>query len=139
MVSFCALGLSLLLGVPLAWLLARVGFPGKALVRSLVLLPMVLPPTVGGVALLLGFGRRGLLGGWLENTFGIVLPFHTSGAVVAATFVAMPFLVISLEGTLAGLRTSYEETAASSAPLPYGSSAPSPSPWSPPASPPVPR
>ncbi|MGW7022918.1 ABC transporter permease [Streptomyces decoyicus] len=112
-VSFCALGLSLLLGVPLAWLLARVGFPGKALVRSLVLLPMVLPPTVGGVALLLGFGRRGLLGGWLENTFGIVLPFHTSGAVVAATFVAMPFLVISLEGTLAGLRTSYEETAAS--------------------------
>ncbi|SEB89659.1 ABC transporter permease [Streptomyces sp. 2314.4] len=113
LVSFCALGLALLLGVPLAWLLARVNFPGKALVRSLVLLPMVLPPTVGGVALLLGFGRRGLLGPWLEGTFGIVLPFHTSGAVVAATFVAMPFLVISLEGTLAGLRTSYEETAAS--------------------------
>ncbi|GGU61608.1 hypothetical protein GCM10010211_28270 [Streptomyces albospinus] len=113
LVSFWALGLSLLLGVPLAWLLARVEFPGKALVRSLVLLPMVLPPTVGGVALLLGFGRRGLLGPWLENTFGIVLPFHTSGAVVAATFVAMPFLVISLEGTLAGLRLSYEETAAS--------------------------
>ncbi|WP_260637141.1 ABC transporter permease [Streptomyces angustmyceticus] len=113
LVSFSALGLSLLLGVPLAWLLARVEFPGKALVRSLVLLPMVLPPTVGGVALLMGFGRRGLLGPWLEGTFGIVLPFHTSGAVVAATFVAMPFLVISLEGTLAGLRTSYEETAAS--------------------------
>ncbi|OON75642.1 molybdenum ABC transporter permease subunit [Streptomyces tsukubensis] len=112
-VSFWALGLSLLLGVPLAWLLARVDFPGKVLVRSLVLLPMVLPPTVGGVALLLGFGRRGLLGPWLENTFGITLPFHTSGAVVAATFVAMPFLVISLEGTLAGLRPSYEETAAS--------------------------
>ncbi|WP_407285592.1 ABC transporter permease [Streptomyces sp. BP-8] len=113
LVSFWALGLSLLLGVPLAWLLARVGFPGKALVRSLVLLPMVLPPTVGGVALLLGFGRRGVLGPWLEDTFGIVLPFHTSGAVVAATFVAMPFLVISLEGTLAGLRPRYEETAAS--------------------------
>ncbi|MGW7574421.1 ABC transporter permease [Streptomyces sp. NPDC054765] len=113
LVSFWALGLSLLLGVPLAWLLARVSFPGKALVRSLVLLPMVLPPTVGGVALLLGLGRRGVLGPWLEDTFGIVLPFHTSGAVVAATFVAMPFLVISLEGTLAGLRTSYEETAAS--------------------------
>ncbi|NEB81933.1 molybdate ABC transporter permease subunit [Streptomyces sp. SID14478] len=113
LVSFAALGLSLLLGVPLAWLLARVEFPGKTLVRSLVLLPMVLPPTVGGVALLLGFGRRGLLGPWLENTFGIVLPFHTSGAVVAATFVAMPFLVISLEGTLAGLRPAYEETAAS--------------------------
>ncbi|MFF9348844.1 ABC transporter permease [Streptomyces sp. NPDC014734] len=113
LVSFWALGLSLLLGVPLAWLLARVDFPGKALVRSLVLLPMVLPPTVGGVALLLGFGRRGLLGPWLEDTFGITLPFHTSGAVVAATFVAMPFLVISLEGALAGLRPSYEETAAS--------------------------
>ena len=113
LVSFWALGLSLFLGVPLAWLLARVHFPGKALVRSLVLLPMVLPPTVGGVALLLGFGRRGILGPWLEDDLGIVLPFHTSGAVVAATFVAMPFLIISLEGTLAGLRPSYEETAAS--------------------------
>ncbi|MCB5179274.1 ABC transporter permease [Streptomyces antimicrobicus] len=112
-VSFWALGLSLLMGVPLAWLLARVEFRGKAFVRSLVLLPMVLPPTVGGVALLLGFGRRGLLGPWLDETFGITLPFHTSGAVVAATFVAMPFLVISLEGALGGLRQSYEETAAS--------------------------
>ncbi|MGW0896928.1 ABC transporter permease [Streptomyces goshikiensis] len=112
-VSAWALGLSLVLGVPLAWLLARVPFKGKALVRSLVLLPMVLPPTVGGVALLLGFGRRGLLGPWLEGTFGITLPFHTSGAVVAATFVAMPFLVISLEGALGGLKQSYEETAAS--------------------------
>ncbi|MEU5145974.1 ABC transporter permease [Streptomyces yangpuensis] len=112
-VSLWALALSLLLGVPLAWLLARVEFKGKALVRSLVLLPMVLPPTVGGVALLLGFGRRGLLGPWLEDSFGITLPFHTSGAVVAATFVAMPFLVISLEGALGGLRQSYEETAAS--------------------------
>ncbi|MFF5877720.1 ABC transporter permease [Streptomyces californicus] len=113
LVSLWALGLSLLLGVPLAWLLARVPFPGKAFVRSLVLLPMVLPPTVGGVALLLAFGRRGLLGPWLEDTFGITLPFHTSGAVVAATFVAMPFLVISLEGALGGLRPRYEETAAS--------------------------
>ncbi|MCY0937765.1 ABC transporter permease [Streptomyces sp. H34-S4] len=112
-VSLWALGLSLVLGVPLAWLLARVEFKGKALVRSLVLLPMVLPPTVGGVALLLGFGRRGLLGPWLEGAFGITLPFHTSGAVVAATFVAMPFLVISLEGALGGLKPSYEETAAS--------------------------
>ncbi|WP_327282052.1 ABC transporter permease [Streptomyces sp. NBC_00597] len=112
-VSLWALGFSLLLGVPLAWLLARVPFKGKAFVRSLVLLPMVLPPTVGGVALLLGFGRRGLLGPWLEGTFGITLPFHTSGAVVAATFVAMPFLVISLEGALGGLKQSYEETAAS--------------------------
>ncbi|MFK8910965.1 ABC transporter permease, partial [Streptomyces sp. YS-3] len=119
LVSFWALGLSLVLGVPLAWLLARVDFPGKALVRSLVLLPMVLPPTVGGVALLLSFGRRGLLGPWLEDTFGITLPFHTSGAVVAATFVAMPFLVISLEGALGGLRPGYEETAASLGASPF--------------------
>ncbi|WP_028813629.1 ABC transporter permease [Streptomyces flavidovirens] len=112
-VSFWSLGLSLVLGVPLAWFLARVPFPGKAVVRSLVLLPMVLPPTVGGVALLLAFGRRGLLGPWLESTFGITLPFQTSGAVLAATFVAMPFLVISLEGALGGLRPRYEETAAS--------------------------
>ncbi|NNJ06249.1 molybdate ABC transporter permease subunit [Streptomyces sp. PKU-MA01144] len=113
LVSFWALGLSLLLGVPLAWLLARVPFRGKAFVRSLVLLPMVLPPTVGGVALLLAFGRRGLLGPYLEEWFGVTLPFHTSGAVLAATFVAMPFLVISLEGALGGLRPRYEETAAS--------------------------
>ncbi|GGO87095.1 hypothetical protein GCM10012280_24790 [Wenjunlia tyrosinilytica] len=112
-VSLWALGLSLLLGVPLAWLLARVDFPGRTLVRSLVLLPLVLPPTVGGVALLLGFGRRGILGGTLEDWFGVTLPFTTSGAVVAATFVAMPFLVISLEGALAGLHPRYEETAAS--------------------------
>ncbi|MBC9715059.1 molybdate ABC transporter permease subunit [Streptomyces sp. TRM66268-LWL] len=112
-VSLWSLALSLVMGVPLAWLLARVDFRGKAFVRSLVLLPMVLPPTVGGVALLLGFGRRGLLGPWLEDWFGVTLPFHTSGAVVAATFVSMPFLVISLEGALAGLRPSYEETAAS--------------------------
>ncbi|MQS05396.1 ABC transporter permease, partial [Streptomyces alkaliterrae] len=112
-VSFWSLLLSLVMGVPLAWLLARADFPGKALVRSLVMLPMVLPPTVGGVALLLAFGRRGLLGPWLENTFGLTLPFHTSGAVVAATFVSMPFLIVSLEGALAGLRPRYEETAAS--------------------------
>lgn len=124
LVSLWALGLSLLLGVPLAWLLARVPFPGKAFVRSLVLLPMVLPPTVGGVALLLAFGRRGLLGPWLEDTFGVTLPFHTSGAVLAATFVAMPFLVISLEGALGGLRPRYEETAASSGPRRSGCSSP---------------
>ncbi|MEV7420815.1 ATP-binding cassette domain-containing protein [Streptomyces sp. NPDC089919] len=101
LVSFWALGLSVLLGVPLAWLLARVDFHGKALERSLVLLPMVLPPTVGGVALLLGFGRRGLLGPFLDDAFGITLPFHTSGTVVAATFVAMTVLV-ALRGRWTG-------------------------------------
>ncbi|MCH0541308.1 molybdate ABC transporter permease subunit [Streptomyces sp. MUM 203J] len=112
-VSGWALLLSLLLGVPLAWLLARVDFPGKALVRVLVMLPMVLPPTVAGVALLQGFGRRGLLGGMLNDWFGVTLPFTTGGAVLAAAFVSMPFLVISLEGALAGLHPRYEETAAS--------------------------
>ncbi|WP_374100615.1 ABC transporter permease [Streptomyces sp. 7-21] len=111
LVSGWALLLSLLLGVPLAWLLARAEFRGKALVRCLVLLPMVLPPTVAGVALLRGFGRRGLLGGPLD-ALGIGLPFTTGGAVAAAVFVAMPFLVLSLEGALTGLDPQYEEAAA---------------------------
>ncbi len=112
-VSFWALALALLVGVPLAWVLARVSFPGKTLVRALVMLPMVLPPTVGGVALLLGFGRRGLMGPLLQDWFGVTLPFSTTGAVVAAAFVAMPFLIISLEGTLTALHPRYEETATS--------------------------
>ncbi len=112
-VSGWALLLSLVLGVPLAWLLARVDFPGKALVRCLVMLPMVLPPTVAGVALLQGYGRRGVAGPWLEEWCGVTLPFSTAGAVVASAFVAMPFLVISLEGALAGLHLRYEETAVS--------------------------
>jgi NifC-like ABC-type porter len=111
LVSGWALLISLLLGVPLAWLLARTDFPGKSLVRCLVILPMVLPPTVAGVALLQGLGRRGLVGGPLES-LGITLPFTTAGAVVAAVFVAMPFLVISLEGALIGLDPHYEEAAA---------------------------
>ncbi|MFD8998561.1 ABC transporter permease [Streptomyces abikoensis] len=112
-VSAYSLALSLVLGVPLAWLLARVDFPGKALVRSLVMLPMVLPPTVAGVALLQGYGRRGVLGPWLDEWFGLTIPFTTTAAVTASTFVAMPFLVISLEGALNGLHPRYEETATS--------------------------
>ncbi|MFG3707033.1 ABC transporter permease [Micromonospora sp. NPDC047670] len=104
--------LCLLLGVPLAWLLARVEFPGRRLVRALVTVPLVLPPVVGGVALLLVFGRRGLLGGWLDTTFGITLPFSTTGVVLAEAFVAMPFLVIAVEGALRGADHRYEEAAA---------------------------
>jgi molybdate transport system permease protein len=111
LVSGWALLLSLLLGVPLAWLLARVPVPGRSVIRSLVLLPMVLPPTVAGVALLQGFGRSGLLGGPLE-ALGISLPFTTAGAVLAATFVSMPFLVVTLEAALAGLDPELEEAAA---------------------------
>ncbi|WP_435875389.1 ABC transporter permease [Nonomuraea dietziae] len=102
----------LVLGVPLAWLLARVSFPGRRLVRALVTVPLVLPPVVGGVALLLLLGRRGLLGQWLESTFGLTLPFTTAGVVVAEAFVAMPFLVISVEGALRGADQRFEEAAA---------------------------
>jgi len=100
------------LGVPLAWLLARVEFAGRRLVRALVTVPLVLPPVVGGVALLLVFGRRGILGGWLDAGFGITLPFTTTGVVLAEAFVAMPFLVIAVEGALRGADTRYEEAAA---------------------------
>ncbi|MEU4208845.1 ABC transporter permease [Streptomyces sp. NPDC026206] len=110
-VSAWALLLSLALGVPLAWLLARANFRGKAFVRCLVMLPMVLPPTVAGVALLQGYGRRGVIGTCLDSWFGITLPFSTTGAVIASAFVAMPFLVISLEGSLAALHPRYEEVA----------------------------
>jgi molybdate transport system permease protein len=102
----------LVLGVPLAWLLARVEFPGRRVVRALVTVPLVLPPVVGGVALLLVLGRRGLVGAWLDSTFGITLPFTTTGVVVAEAFVAMPFLVIAVEGALRGADTRYEEAAA---------------------------
>jgi molybdate transport system permease protein len=102
----------LLLGVPLAWLLARAHFPGRRLVRALVTVPLVLPPVVGGVALLLVFGRRGLVGAWLDSTFGFSLPFTTAGVVMAEAFVAMPFLVISVEGALRGADARFEEAAA---------------------------
>ncbi|MGA5305025.1 ABC transporter permease [Nucisporomicrobium flavum] len=107
-----ATALCLLAGVPLAWLLARTTFPGRRLVRALVTVPLVLPPVVGGVALLLVFGRRGLLGGWLDATLGVTLPFTTAGVVLAEAFVAMPFLVISVEGALRAADARYEEAAA---------------------------
>ncbi|MBW6432812.1 ABC transporter permease [Actinoplanes hulinensis] len=102
----------LVLGVPLAWLLARVEFPGRRLVRALITVPLVLPPVVGGIALLLALGRRGLVGQWLDQTFGISLPFTTAGVVVAESFVALPFLVIAVEGALRGADSRYEEAAA---------------------------
>jgi molybdate transport system permease protein len=107
-----ATAVSLVLGVPLAWVLARTEFRGRRFVRALVTVPLVLPPVVGGVALLLVFGRRGLIGGWLDATFGVTLPFTTAGVVLAEAFVAMPFLVISVEGALRGADARYEEAAA---------------------------
>ena len=98
-------------GVPLAWLLARVSFPGRGLVRALCTLSMVLPPVVAGVALFYSLGRRGLLGQQLDRWFGFTLPFTTVGVVVAQTFVAMPFLVITVEAALRQLDTRYEDAA----------------------------
>ncbi|MEU1305854.1 molybdate ABC transporter permease subunit [Streptomyces shenzhenensis] len=106
-----ATGVSLVLGVPLAWLLARTDFPGRGVVRALVTLPLVLPPVVGGVALLLALGRNGVVGQWLDSWFGITLPFTTTGVVIAEAFVAMPFLVISVEGTLRAADPRFEEAA----------------------------
>ena len=110
--SAAALALSTVLGVPLAWVLARRDFPGRWLVQALAVLPMVLPPVVGGVALLLVFGRRGLLGGPLEILTGVSLPFSTAGVVLAQTFVAMPFLVVTVESGLRLADRRLEEMAA---------------------------
>ena len=109
--SLSATAIAILLGVPLAWIYARVTFPGRAVLRALTVLPMVLPPVVGGVALLLAFGRRGLIGGWLADAFGIHLPFTTAGAILAETFVAMPFLVITVEAGLRTMDTRFEDAA----------------------------
>jgi molybdate transport system permease protein len=110
--SVGATALAFVLGLPLAWVLARTDLPGRHLVRALVLLPMVLPPVVGGVALLLAFGRSGLVGQYLDDWFGIRLPFTTWGAIVAEAFVAMPFFVIVVEAGLRSLDQRYEEAAA---------------------------
>ncbi|UYM06248.1 ABC transporter permease [Solicola gregarius] len=107
-----AAALSLLLGVPLAWLLARVDFRGRALVRALVTVPLVLPPVVGGIALLMAFGRRGVVGGPVYDAFGLTIPFTTTAVVLAQTFVALPFLVISVEGALRSADLRYDEVAA---------------------------
>lgn len=109
--SLSATAIALVLGVPLAWVYARVEFPGRAVLRALTVLPMVLPPVVGGVALLLAFGRTGVLGGWLASSLGIHLPFTTAGAVMAETFVAMPFLVITVEAGLRQMDRRYEDAA----------------------------
>ena len=109
--SLAATACSIALGLPLAWLLARSDVRGRGLLRGLVMLPVVLPPVVGGVALLLAFGRRGIVGRWLDAAFGVTLPFTTAGAVLAETFVAMPFFVLTIEGALRGLDVRLEDAA----------------------------
>jgi molybdate transport system permease protein len=108
--SLAATGIALVLGVPLAWVQARVQYPGRSLVRALTLLPMVLPPVVGGVALLLSLGRKGLVGQYLDRV-GVHLPFHVMGAVLAETFVSMPFLVLTVEAAFRSADQRYEDAA----------------------------
>jgi molybdate transport system permease protein len=103
---------SIVLGVPLAWVLARSRVRGRSVLRALVTIPLVLPPVVGGVALFLVLGRQGIIGGWLDDTFGITIPFTTAAVVIAETFVAMPFLVISVEGALRAADARFEDVAA---------------------------
>ena len=109
--SVCATAVALALGLPLAWVLARHQFPGRRLVRAVALVPLVLPPVVGGVALLLAYGRRGIAGRWLESWFGVTLPFTTAGAVVAEAFVALPFVVLTAEAAFRALDRRYEDAA----------------------------
>jgi molybdate transport system permease protein len=112
--SLWSTALAIVFGVPLAYVLARARFPGRSFVRALVVLPMVLPPVVGGIALLFAFGRtHGVLGGWLYDTFGVQLTFSKTGVILAETFVAMPFLVITVEAGLRAIDRRYEDAAAS--------------------------
>ena len=99
-VSLAATGVCVVLGLPLAFVLARRRLRFPRVVRAVVMLPMVLPPVVAGTALLFALGRRGLVGQWLDSWFGVRLPFTTAGAVVAAAFVALPFFVITVEAAL---------------------------------------
>ncbi len=105
--------LCVIFGVPLAWMLARVEFWGRSALRAVVTLPLVLPPVVAGTALLFALGRRGVVGSALADGMGIQLPFTLAGVVLAATFVAMPFLVITVGGALSAMDRSAEEAAAS--------------------------
>ena len=109
--SLAATLLCVLFGVPMALVLARTDFWGQKILRSLVLLPLVLPPVVGGIALLYTFGRRGLLGQTLD-LLGIEIAFSTTAVVLAQTFVALPFLVLSLEGALRTVGTRFEAVGA---------------------------
>ncbi len=110
--SVAATALSFLFGVPLAWVQARFEFPGRSLLRAITTLPVVLPPVVGGLALLLAVGRNGILGRYLYDWFSIRLPFTTAGAIVAETFVSMPFLVLSMEAAFNSTDRRFEEAAA---------------------------
>ena len=111
--SLLATAVAIVLGVPLAFVLARSELPGRRIVRAAVMLPMVLPPVVGGAALLFALGRRGLVGEPLYESTGLLLPYSMWGVVAANVFVAMPFLVITVEAALRGADRRYEDAAES--------------------------
>jgi molybdate transport system permease protein len=104
--------LCLLLGTPLAWVLSRVDFPGRSLVRAAVIVPLVLPPVVAGVALVTALGRTGFVGRPLDAAFGITIPYTTTAVVIAHTFVSMPFYVLAVEGALRSSGEEYDAVAA---------------------------
>jgi len=110
--STVAIVFCLLLGLPLAWLLARVDFRGRSALRALVTVPLVLPPVVAGIALRSAFGRTGLLGAPLLDWTGFAFPFTTYGVVLAHVFVSMPFVVIAIEGALRSADPRYDDAAA---------------------------
>jgi molybdate transport system permease protein len=110
--STAAAAVCAVLGVPLAWILARTDVPGRAFLRAAITLPLVLPPVVGGIALLLAFGRTGVAGTYLYRWFGVTLPFTSTAVVMAQAFVALPFLVLSVEGTLRASNSRYDQVAA---------------------------
>jgi molybdate transport system permease protein len=111
-VSLAATAVSALLGVPIAWLLARVPFPGRAIVRAVVILPLVLPPVVGGIGLLEALGRGGIVGGFLHDQLGIQITFTMGAAVLAAAFVSMPLMILATEAGLRSIDRRYERAAA---------------------------
>lgn len=102
----------LALGTPLAWLLARVDFRGRALLRAVLAVPLVLPPVVAGVALVTALGRNGLIGSVLRDATGLTIPYTTGAVVIAHTFVSMPFYVLALEGALRASGEKYDVVAA---------------------------
>ncbi len=110
--STVAITCCLLLGLPLAWLLARVDFRGRSALRALVTVPLVLPPVVAGIALRTAFGRTGIIGEPLLAWTGFAFPFTTWGVVLAHVFVSMPFVVISIEGALRSADPRYDAAAA---------------------------
>ena len=104
--------LSVVFGVPLAWALARLRLPGMGIARAIVTIPLVLPPVIGGVALFNALGRKGILGDPIHAVLGRDLPFSFPAIVLAQTFVAMPFLVITVEGAFRIADRGVEEAAA---------------------------